>query len=93
MEYEIRFPTPLEAVDPCNDNLDVCLRMHDGREYTFVVATPEHLKAMMKHDGIPYLKPGLPFLIAEELTEAVIARLIGEVAADDAMLRIYGSDL
>ena len=93
MEYSIFFPTPLREIDPHNDNLDVCLRMQDGREYTFLVVTPENLKGMMEREGLPYLRPGLPFLVAETLTEDVIVRLIREIAEDAGLLRIYGSDI
>lgn len=93
MEYTLFFPTPWDRVDPVNDNIDVCLTFSDGRSYTFVVATPENLKELMKQDGVPYLIPASPMLIAERLTADVVSRLIAEVISDDTLLKYYGSDL
>ena len=93
MDYRICFPTPLTEIDPANDNLDVCVRTDDGRDYTFVITTPENLKAMMDREEVPYLRPGLPMLIAAELTEDVITRLIREIMADEELARLYGCDI
>ena len=82
MEYTLFFPTPWDAVNPENDNIDVCLTFSDGRSFTFVVATPENLKFLMKQEGKPYLSPGAPMLIAEKLTpEAVTGAGTGRRSA------------
>lgn len=98
MEYTVFYPTALEEIDPHDQNIDVCVTLADGRYYTFVVATPENLKSLMKKDGLPYLIPGLPFLIVEELTDQNIRSVIEELIRydaewDDTLLRIYGSGL
>lgn len=92
MEYTLFYPTPWEQVDAENDNIDVCLTFPDGRSYTFVVTTPENLRQLMAAEGKPYLTPGAPMLIARQLTENVVSRLMAEVAADDSLLKCYGSD-
>lgn len=93
MEYTLFFPTPWDAVNPENDNIDVCLTFSDGRSFTFVVATPENLKFLMKQEGKPYLSPGAPMLIAEKLTPEAVTGLLRELVQDEALLARYGSDL
>ena len=93
MEYTLFFPAPWDAVNPENDNIDVYLTFSDGRSYTFVVATPENLKLLMKQEGKPYLSPGAPMLIAEKLTPEIVTCLLQELVQDDALLTRYGSDL
>ena len=93
MAYTLHFPTPWDQVNRENDNIDVCMTFPDGRSYTFVVATPENLNALMAQDGKPYLSPAAPMLIAERLTENVVSRLIAELAKDERLLTCYGSDL
>ena len=94
MKYTITYPTDLKEVNKLNDNIDVCLRLEDGREYTFVVATPDNLKYLMKKDQVPFLRPGLPFLIVEEISEENIRQLVEELIKEDLVfLRIYGGDL
>ena len=98
MDYTIFYPTALDEIDPHNQNIDVCVTLADGRYFTFVVATPENLKHLMKQDGVPYLIPGLPFLIVEELTDHNIRSVIEELIRydeqwDDTLLRIYGLGL
>ena len=94
MEYFISITTPLEELNAENDNIDVCVTMKDGRTYTFVVCTPDNLKDLMKKDGVPYLKPCCPMLVAEKLTKEVIERLVDElIEAGDPFLRTYGEDI
>jgi len=93
MNYILEYPTNLNEINIFNDNIDVCLQLEDGRKYVFVVATPDNLKEMMKKDQVPYVKPGLPCLFVEELTDKNIRQLIEELLNDDDIfLRIYGSD-
>lgn len=93
MEYTLFFPTPWDAVNPENDNIDVCLTFSDGRSFTFVVATAENLKLLMKQEGKPYLFPGVPMLIAEKLTPEVVTDLLQELVQEEALLARYGSDI
>ena len=93
MEYTLFFPTPWDAVNPENDNIDVCLTFSDRRSFTFVVATPENLKFLMKQEGKPYLSPGAPMLIAKTLTPEAVTDLLQELVQDEALLARYGSDL
>ena len=98
MDYALLYPTALHEIDPCHDNIDVCVTLADGRQFTFVVATPENLKCLMDKDGTAYLRPGLPFLFVKELTDENIRCVIEELIQndlewDDTLIRIYGSAL
>lgn len=94
MKYDISFPTPLGNIDPNNDNLDVIVNTENGKHYVFVIATPDNLKHLMRKDGTPYLKPGLPFLLVEKITEENIRMLLDDLLEEDEQLiRIYGEDI
>ena len=93
MKYELYFPTAPESLRPQDDNLDVCVRLENGEQYTLVVAKPEFLTRMMNQDGISYVRPGMPVLFAGQLTEDIIRVLVDELVQDLPLLRLYGSDL
>ena len=93
MKYELFFPTLPDGDDPSEDNLDVCLTLEDGTEYTLTVATPECVKRLMAHDGTTYLRPGMPMLFVDSLKEECIRGLVDELVQDIPLLRLYGSDL
>ena len=92
MNYTLFFPTPLAQTNPVDDNLDVCLSLEDGRNYTFVVATPENLKTQMRKEGLCYLPAGCPILIVERITRENIQALIESMLEDPAMLGLYGNN-
>lgn len=93
MKYSLSFPTALEHVNAINDNVDVCLQLDNGHQYTFVVATPDNLKFLMEKDNIPYVKPGMPFLIVEEINTKNITQLIEALLKNgEDFLRVYGGD-
>lgn len=94
MKYDIIYPTSLEQIDPDNDNIDILVQTENGKQYTFVVATPDNLKYLMYKDEISFLKPGLPFLFVEKLTHTNIQNVIKSLLEEDEQLiRIYGTDI
>lgn len=93
MDYTISYPMPLAEMDSKDDIMDVCVRFSDGRNYTFVFATPQNLYRLMRGEGKGYLTPGLPFLFVEELTEENIEACIAAIAEDRAMLNLHGGDI
>ena len=93
MKYKIIIPTALEEINPDNDNVDVLVETADGKQYSFIVATPENVKYLMKKDKIPFLKPGSPFLFVERITEANIRMLLDSLMAEpEQRIRVYGED-
>ena len=94
MQYDIIYPTSLEQIDPDNDNIDILVQTENGKQYTFVVATPDNLKYLMNKDTISFLKPGLPFLFVEKLTHTNIDNVVKSLLEEDEQLiRIYGTDV
>jgi hypothetical protein len=93
MKYDIIFPTAFDSINPDNDNIDVLVQTENGQQYTFVVATPDNVKNLMKKDNVSFLKPGLPFLFVEKLTDTNI-RMVVEflLEEDEQLIRIYGDD-
>lgn len=94
MIYNIIFPSALEGINPDNDNLDVLVQTESGRQYTFVVATPDNIKHLMIKDNLPYLKPGLPFLFVERISEENIRALLDSLFEEnEQVIEIYGEDI
>ena len=93
MNYKLYFPTDFEYINSTNDNIDVCIELPDGKQYTVVVATPQNVQEMMKSGGNPYLEPSTPFLFVEELTDYNIRLLVDRLIQDSVLLRTYGEDL
>ena len=94
MKYTIIYPTSLEEVNPDNDNMDILVRTENGKQYVFVVATPDNLKYLMYKENTSFLKPGLPFLFVEKLTHTNIENVVKSLLEEDAQLiPIYGTDV
>ncbi len=93
MNYTIFYPTPLSEIsDITNDNIDVCVRTKDGKDYTLTVATPKNLDFLMKKDNLAYLSPDFRFLTVTALTESAIRAVIDIIMADPALAGWYGED-
>lgn len=93
MKYSLMYPTSLAEVNPDNDNVDVCLQLEDGRQFSFVVATPANVSCLMDADNVDYLSPGLPFLFVKKINEDNIRHLFDElITQGEWLLNLYGSD-
>ncbi len=94
MKYNIIYPTSLEQINPDNDNIDILVQTENGKQYIFVVATPDNLKYLMNKENISFLKPGLPFLFVEKLTYTNIDNVVKSILEEDEkLIRIYGADV
>lgn len=78
-------------VNPENDNLDVHVILEDGREFTFVVATPNNVFWCMDNEGIDYFF-GEPMVFVKCLTPENIERAIRAIITenDGRWLKVYG---
>jgi len=48
----IEFVSPVEEIDPENDNIDVFLHLEDGRTFSFLIATPNNIYRCMDNEGL-----------------------------------------
>lgn len=81
----------LSEVNPEHDNIDVHVTLEDGREFTFVVATPNNVFWCMENEGIDYFF-GEPMLFVKCLTPESIDKAIRAIVAEDngKWLKVYG---
>ncbi len=79
------------AVNPENDNIDVDVVLDDGRQYTFVIATPNNIFWCMDNEGKDYFF-GEPMLFVKNLTIENIERAVSAIINEDdgRWLKIYG---
>jgi hypothetical protein len=81
----------LSDVNPENDNLDVHVTLEDGREFTFVVATPVNIYWCMENEGTDYFF-GCPVIFVKALTAENIENAIKAIVTNDSgrWLEVYG---
>ena len=89
----LSLPTNFKEINTLDDNIDVCIELSNGKQYTIVVATPQNLQTMMKNSGKPYVEPCSPILFVERINELNIKLLIDKLVQDPILLRVYGEDL
>ena len=83
----IKYPTDLSTCNVLNDNIDVFVRLENGRDYCVTVATIEWVKNDMK-DG--FQPAGAPMIIVSKLEEKIIEKAIADYCNDDAYwLRLF----
>jgi hypothetical protein len=87
----IEYLCDLSEVNPEHDNLDVHVVLEDGREFTFVVATPNNVFWCMENEGADYFF-GEPMLFVKCLTAENIEKAIKAILVEDdgRWLEIYG---
>lgn len=87
---EIDFLSPELDINPENDNVDVSLRLDDGRVYSFLVATPNNIYWCMDNEATVYYF-GVPPLLVRTLTRSNVERAILALLEDPQLLDIYGT--
>jgi hypothetical protein len=78
-------------VNPENDNIDVHVVLEDGREFTFVVATPNNVYRCMDNEKTDYFF-GEPMLFVKNLTVENLERAVNAIMSEDdgQWLKVYG---
>lgn len=76
---QIDFVSPEHEIDPENDNVDVIVRLDDGRSFSLLVATPNNIYWCMDNEACDqYI--GLPPLLVRRLSrknvEAAVVALL-----------------
>ena len=87
---EIEFLSPEVDIDPENDNVDVLLRLDDGREYLFLVATPNNIYCSMDREKSDHYF-GLPPPFVRWLTKVNVERAIAALLEEPQWLGAYGT--
>ena len=87
----IEYLSALTEVNSENDNVDVYVVLEDGREFTFVVATPNNIFWCMDNEGIDYFF-GEPVLFVRTLTRENVEKAIRAIVSenDGHWLSVYG---
>ena len=91
----ITFLSDLKDVkDIFDDNIDVSVKLENGRNYVLVVGTPKNLLRLMENEKSDFLSPGDPIVIVKKMTKEVIEQAIKAYAEDDAYcLKFYSAEL
>lgn len=91
----ITFLSDLKDVkDIFDDNMDVSVKLENGRDYVLVVGTPKNLLRLMENEKSDFLSPGDPIVIVKKMTKEVIKEAIKAYAEDDAYcLKFYSAEL
>jgi hypothetical protein len=89
---QLNYLSDLPECNPENGNLDVQILLEDGREFTFVVATPNNIFWCMENEGIDYFF-GEPVVFVKNLTTDNIERALERIVVEDGgkWLAVYGS--
>jgi hypothetical protein len=88
----ITYLSELAECNPENDSLDVHVLLDDGREFTFIVATPNNIFWCMENEGIDYFF-GEPVIFVKNLNKENIERALERIVTEDGgkWLSTYGS--
>jgi hypothetical protein len=89
----ITFLNDLEDIfDIFDYNLDVAVKLEDGREYVVVVATQKNLLTLMNNEKSDFLFPGDLMIIVRKLTKEAVEEAIQVHAQDDGYyLKLYAA--
>ncbi len=83
-----------DVTDIFDDNMDVSVKLENGRNYVLVVGTPKNLLRLMENEKNDFLSPGDPIVIVKKMTKEVIEQAIQAYAEDDAYyLKFYSAEL
>jgi len=90
---EMRYGSPLEDVNPENDNFDVSIHLTDGRVFAFLLATPNNIYSRMTNEGTDYFFSHPPPLLVSRMDtphiEAVFSVLLSQ-ENPERWLNAYG---
>ena len=93
MNYSIYYPTSLdEVINKDNDNIDVCVRMSNGKSYTIVFITPDNLKEQMVNNCEQFISPEFRFIVVRRIDRLNIEAAVQEIVSNPHYLNFYGDD-
>ena len=86
---QIDFVSPEEDINPENDNVDILVRLDDGRVYGLLVATPNNIYWCMDNEATDYYF-GVPPLFVRTLTRTAVEHAVGALLEEPRWLGLYG---
>jgi hypothetical protein len=86
----IDFVSSEELINPENDNVDVIVRLDDGRIYSLLVATPNNIYWCMDNEENDYYF-GEPPVFVRRLTRKMVEEAVAELIKEPKWLDVYGS--
>jgi hypothetical protein len=87
---QIAFVSAESEIDPDDDNVDVHVRLDDGREYSLLLATPKNIYKCMDNESIDYFF-GVPPLLVRRLTRDNAERAIRALLSEPRFLNVYAT--
>lgn len=90
--FDIEYVSSLAQIEPGNDNVDVHVRLRDGRVYSFLIATPNNIYKCMTNEGNEYFF-GVPPLFVKILDRAHVEDALIALFSEgnERWLEIYGT--
>ena len=88
----ISYLSPIEDVDPENDNVDVCVEFDDGSARSFLIATPNNIFWCMENEGADYFFSYPPPVFVNRLTAENVERALKALLKEkkEFWLDLYG---
>ena len=87
---QIDFVSPEEDINPENGNVDVRLRLDDGRVYGLLVSTPNNIYWCMENESTDHYF-GVPPLFVRTLTREAVERAVAALLKEPHWLSVYGT--
>jgi hypothetical protein len=87
---EIEFVSPESEIDPEDDNVDVHIRLNDGRVYSILVATPRNIYKCMENESVDYFF-GVPPVFVQRLTRDNVERAVRALISDRDAMNVYAT--
>ncbi|HTS49408.1 MAG TPA: hypothetical protein VMH05_15760 [Bryobacteraceae bacterium] len=87
---QIDFVSPEDQINPENDNVDILVRLDDGRVYSLLVATPNNIYWCMDNESNDYYF-GVPPVFVRRLTRGAVEAAVALLIKHPEWLNVYGS--
>ena len=87
---KIEFISPEEEINPENDNVDIRLRLEDGRVYGLLVATPNNIYWCMDNESQDHYF-GVPPVFVRRLTRSNVESAVAALILEPEALKVYGT--
>jgi hypothetical protein len=87
---QIEFVSPEDEINPDNDNVDIHVRLDDGRVYAVLIATPNNIYRCMDNESVDHFF-GVPPVFVRRLTRDNVERAIRALLCEPNFLNLYAT--